>query len=650
MHEIGRCTACASEDHAHKGNSRSDKFYHHLDPWVEIWDRNRTEEEIDENGDRALASVKVRNGVIEKVVVIKSGRGYIDPIVKVRGIPPHHNHYTAMKLHKDHGVWGSGKSRIPSEKVTRIWRCVNPREDKVGNLVECGHIFEGQYPPEQCPGEVDEDFPIGEASSEQAVSDWLTRHIPPGNHPHKHCNAYNYDNSKHLNANFRSRRCGGTKVNFVLLNDLYRTPYESWEVFDANLTALVEGGRIKEIAVLNGGSMYASTEVFTEGSGTDVDAIPIYDERGENVRVIYDDPRLKNLEVDFKVTVSSFLKLKQGENDRVVLDYDIFFPDGAGQGFQERPWSWDWIGSNNPTYGPREKVLARLVKSEEVPDTFTEDAINWSYTAPQLKNNLGDRILDIRVDNVGIFDSNRTIDEIIINYDSSHLPDIDQDGQVDFVAAVATPHTTFSLTGFRLDEDGIYSHGNRNRSLFVEEPEVVILPQASSISPETASGFLRLNGLVDYDSINERSYIDLHIDDQFPSKLYYAFGSNADGLPAMGGEIIVNEGMPGISWGQNEPQERKITAFTDQNGYYFIPNLEPGLYNVGVFLEDRKFQDSTFHGYQCDSGFRNSLCSWFSRSFLETDSRGAGESFGLASESRKLSRTNLSLASKLITN
>ena len=196
-----------------KGNSRSDKFYHHLDPWVEIWDRNRTEEEIDENGDRALASVKVRNGVIEKVVVIKSGRGYIDPIVKVRGIPPHHNHYTAMKLHRDHGVWGSGKSRIPSEKVTRIWRCVNPREDKVGNLVECGHIFEGQYPPEQCPGEVDEDFPIGEASSEQAVSDWLTRHIPPGNqnHPHKHCNAYNYDNSKHLNANFRSRRCGGTK-------------------------------------------------------------------------------------------------------------------------------------------------------------------------------------------------------------------------------------------------------------------------------------------------------------------------------------------------------------------------------------------------------------------------------------------------------
>ena len=158
---------------------------------------------------------------------------------------------------------------------------MNPREDKVGNLVECGHIFEGQYPPEQCPGEVDEDFPLGEARTSQAITDWLSRHIPSGDHPHQHCNSslYNYDNSKHLTANFRSRRCGGTKANFVLLNDLYRTPYENWEPFDANLSALVEGGRIQEIVVLSGGSMYAASEVFAEGSGTGVDAIPIYDER-----------------------------------------------------------------------------------------------------------------------------------------------------------------------------------------------------------------------------------------------------------------------------------------------------------------------------------------------------------------------------------
>ena len=43
--------------------------------------------------------------------------------------------------------------------------------------------------------------------------------------------------------------------------------------------------------------MYAASEVKAKGTGGDVDAIPIYNERGENIRVIYDDPDLKNLEL-----------------------------------------------------------------------------------------------------------------------------------------------------------------------------------------------------------------------------------------------------------------------------------------------------------------------------------------------------------------
>ena len=149
-----------------------------------------------------------------------------------------------MKLHKDHGVWGFGKVASHLKRSPGFGGVLQERirlEISLNVVI----FSKDNIHQEQCPGEVDEDFPIGEASSEQAVSDWLTRHIPPGNqnHPHNHCNAYNYDNSKHLSANFRSRRCGGAKANFVLLNDLYRTPYESWEVFDANLTALVEGGR-----------------------------------------------------------------------------------------------------------------------------------------------------------------------------------------------------------------------------------------------------------------------------------------------------------------------------------------------------------------------------------------------------------------------
>ena len=48
----------------------------------------RTESEIDEMHYRALAVPKVRNGVIEKVIVVKSGKGYRDPVIYVRGGAP----------------------------------------------------------------------------------------------------------------------------------------------------------------------------------------------------------------------------------------------------------------------------------------------------------------------------------------------------------------------------------------------------------------------------------------------------------------------------------------------------------------------------------------------------------------------------------
>ena len=50
----------------------------HMDPFIEIWDRNRSETDIDnQDGARARAVAKVRNGVIEKVIVLESGRGYV---------------------------------------------------------------------------------------------------------------------------------------------------------------------------------------------------------------------------------------------------------------------------------------------------------------------------------------------------------------------------------------------------------------------------------------------------------------------------------------------------------------------------------------------------------------------------------------------
>ena len=66
-------------------------------PWIEIWDLERDESYIDEQGFRALAVPKVTNGVIEDIVVVKSGKGYRDPVVFVRGGAPEDG--------PNHGVW-----------------------------------------------------------------------------------------------------------------------------------------------------------------------------------------------------------------------------------------------------------------------------------------------------------------------------------------------------------------------------------------------------------------------------------------------------------------------------------------------------------------------------------------------------------------
>ena len=94
LDEIPRCSACNNQNHVNPSDSR--KWYNHKDVWIEIWDRNRSEITIDRNGDRALAAAKVRNGKIEKIVVVNDGRGYVDPVAYVRAGPPHMGFYYGM--------------------------------------------------------------------------------------------------------------------------------------------------------------------------------------------------------------------------------------------------------------------------------------------------------------------------------------------------------------------------------------------------------------------------------------------------------------------------------------------------------------------------------------------------------------------------
>ncbi len=323
---IPGCTTC---DLFIRNNQLTD-FHEHTGAWIEIWDQGRDERSITQ---RALAAPKIRNGKIEKIVVVESGAGYINPVAKVRGIAPRHGHY-------DDGV------NRPDHYESRIWMCGNLRETRGGELVRCGHIERGMYPPENCPGEVDAGFPVGAVIGADTIENWQDRHRNradgAGNFHMCHdgqvivdlmdgfnITTLDYSNvtHTHYNVGFKTRVCGGTKVGFILLNDPYRHPYEDWETWDANISVITQQGKIKEVVVRYGGEMYINEELTIAGSGSGVDAIPVIREDAFNTMIILDDPDLKNIELD-----------------------NIQNPLGGGMGFNERPWSWD---SNFPAiFGP----------------------------------------------------------------------------------------------------------------------------------------------------------------------------------------------------------------------------------------------------------------------------------------------------------
>ena len=115
--------------------------------------------------------------------------------------------------------------------------------------------MKGLYPPEACPGEVDQLFPITADRDDTAIQDWWDRQSNDNANPHIITDNYHadpapdpqdgtdpqYSSKIHQEAGFSSRVCGGTKTNFVLVNDPYRTPYEWWTSVNAELLPMVEG-------------------------------------------------------------------------------------------------------------------------------------------------------------------------------------------------------------------------------------------------------------------------------------------------------------------------------------------------------------------------------------------------------------------------
>ncbi len=674
LNKIPKCKGCpGGADH------------NHVAPWIEIWDRGRPEKRIDQLGVRALAAPKVVHGKIEKVVVVDGGSGYIDPVAIVRDVPSKFQTYKDIE-----------SSTTEVNVYRRVWKCTFMRITSDGEEKECGHVQASLYPPDECPGEIDADYPYELNGTilpitGQYVEGWQERHaFPEIDYPiddpeinenlHAYCidpallnsaTGHDHNNSTHLEVGFLSRKCWGTKENYMLLNPNYRNVPEEWVTLDAKLKVISHNGKIKEIIVEDSGDNYFAPSLLVEGSGSGVDAIPIYDEEGKMTDVIFNDPDLKNLQ----------------------LDTHIERPAGAGQGFRERPWSWD--SSYESVSSPREK-LAILTKFSSTPKL---DKV-WSFGDPILADHVGDRILTVDVKDHGVYLNSRNLSLAFVDYNTSvkidglglvdfNQTDFDGDGHPDFVDAQIHGVEDYRLNRFFLDGNGTFedwTEAEKNktpRGLFLEQPSIelfdgrnvrnsitstveietleggrsVTSKTASSSSPfspftyidENLSDFIRLNGNVGYDDEKERSYIELYVDDRFPNQLYYAIdqvtSSESEVLPRAGNKILVSEGLPGQDWIVGEPGEKSYFAYTDQNGYYAMSGLEPGMYRVTTLMEDKKYQDVSFRPDANSSRISSIVyIPGFPELVLESDNFGAGKSSLVWSqESQVLSRDALSI-------
>ena len=591
LKEIPPCNACQSDVHgAHH------EKYSHLEPWIEIWDRGRSELEIDELDEsraennltrvRAHAVPKVVNGKITKVIVTNSGTGYVDPVAYVRAMPPKHQAYWS----------GAG--------FKRKWRCTYRRMNVDGAYEECNHTHYGSYPPEYCLGETDEQLPYEDINGTIIIPEGTQFESLKQRHgvhvDHQFCTSEHYD------GRFIARKCWGTKTSYILEDDVsyrytkWKASGNDWLPFNAEVSVISEGGRILEIVVENEGQDYFASTLAVEGSGTGVDAIPVFDEFGVNTQIIFDDPRLKN------------------------LDFDIIErPLGAGQGFRERPWSWD--DTYGSAFGGREKVRTLTMQSE-IDTTGTEESYSWTFGDPILADAQGDRVVGIEILDAGIYASDLDLDgnvdfiapTVMIDFNQScriedaagnkELVDFGQedknlDGYTDFIPASITAHATYQMTRTLLNHSGIFIDdepgGSAERGLFLETPIAEffdgrntnggnkIVPFVDYVD-ENISEYIRLNGKVDYDPEEERSYIELFIDDRFPDQFYYGLdavsGANTRVLPTFGAKIRVTEGLPGMNWAQNEPVKKATHyAYTDQNGYYALTEAISWYLQCGSF-------------------------------------------------------------------
>ncbi len=480
-----------------------------------------------------------------------------------------------------------------------------------------------------------------------------------------------------------------------LSNPNYRDEIDGWIPFNARCSAIFSNGQIVEIIVDNPGSGYASPEIVVAGTGSGVEAIPVFGDTGKIVRIVYDDPALKNEELS---PVSS--------------------PSGAGQGFSERPWALDEV--------VRVTVVDEYSYSQA--NHFHEAAFPLKTAdlfigLPATRDSAGDQVSEFTIHDHGI-GYGADAPSIRIDFNSSHAKS--------FRDACATAFLTRGLSEMVLEGNGTYEDSNGKwRSVFEEIPVVEI--HRANLEEEDAYKLTSVgrNGDIDYDPLAHRRFIDVVVDDAFPSYSSYSLSDwDREGL---GGEIHTLDSAPSLDWrvvtkwepgkyrkgdvvwwetdayealatfvsgsldkesagedgdqfwrklnGQSgamsalgvvtafnhefgsssisvsrvrrengsaaffhigdRSQETEILgenvytwaylpdawiSYTDSNGYYSFPNLEPGLYNAAVLAEDSNLEEITFREDGNSTVTHVVYVPGIPSLRLETDENGVGSS------------------------
>ena len=215
-------------------------------------------------------------------------------------------------------------------------------------------------------------------------------------------------------------------------------------------------------------------------------------------------------------------------------------PSGAGQGFRERPWSGDEVAKNHyslsagslvgsypndPVWGYDERIDSIAIHSDQ--------SLIWKFGQPVVADYLGDRISKVEVLDPGLYAATSDL-TVSIEYESNGSLDFDFDGVPDFISAQVTDYNASRLTRFILDDNGSYDENISGtiieRGLFNEVPTVQILHKDNFLltgtlgsigfENEVGSSYIRLNDQVYYDADKEQSYLELYIDDRFPSQFF----------------------------------------------------------------------------------------------------------------------------------